>query len=96
MKRLCSIEGCGRKHVARGFCQSHYGRFRIYGDPGVDKSRPLIEFNGLAKSITDWAKEMDITATSLSERIRAGWPIERALTEKRGRFGPQQKSAVAG
>lgn len=24
MSRLCSIEGCGGKHIGRGFCQNHY------------------------------------------------------------------------
>lgn len=26
--RLCSIEGCGRKHRARGLCTSHYNKSR--------------------------------------------------------------------
>jgi len=27
-ERTCSVEGCGRKHEARGLCQAHYARFR--------------------------------------------------------------------
>lgn len=33
MVKTCTIAGCGRKHVARGYCQTHYERFRRNGDP---------------------------------------------------------------
>lgn len=29
----CCVPDCGRAHKAKGFCQSHYNRFRKYGDP---------------------------------------------------------------
>lgn len=32
-QRICSVEGCGKKHVARGFCRAHLWRWRKYGDP---------------------------------------------------------------
>ena len=30
--RVCSAEGCGRPHLARGWCSNHYERWRLYGD----------------------------------------------------------------
>ena len=32
--RQCSIEGCERKHEARGYCKRHYYRLRHMGDVG--------------------------------------------------------------
>lgn len=31
--RVCSVEGCGRPHYARGWCAMHYQRWRNHGDP---------------------------------------------------------------
>lgn len=30
---ICSIPDCDRKHYARGWCNPHYQRFRVHGDP---------------------------------------------------------------
>jgi hypothetical protein len=32
-KPTCSIDGCGRPRDAKGFCQTHYRRMKLYGDP---------------------------------------------------------------
>lgn len=40
--RACSIPGCGRPIVARGWCRSHYDRWKRYGDathPGSTRAR---------------------------------------------------------
>lgn len=37
----CSVEGCDRPAVTRGFCNNHYRRFRKYGDPLAGKPTPL-------------------------------------------------------
>lgn len=36
MTRVCSIEGCERLHVARGYCRAHYTRWRETGSPRSD------------------------------------------------------------
>lgn len=31
--RICSVEGCGKPYWGRGYCSSHYQRWRRNGDP---------------------------------------------------------------
>ena len=38
--RICSIESCGKKHFGKGFCESHYLRFRRNGDPVAGRASP--------------------------------------------------------
>ena len=39
MVRMCSIEGCGKPHEAKGYCKSHYRKFRQYGDPLAGRTK---------------------------------------------------------
>lgn len=32
-KCICLVQGCSKPHSSRGFCQGHYRRWRLYGDP---------------------------------------------------------------
>ncbi len=34
---LCTVPGCMRKHEAKGYCDSHYKRFKALGDVMADK-----------------------------------------------------------
>lgn len=45
--RTCTIEGCSRKHAAKGLCQGHHQRLRLYGDVMAD--RPFNYRNGPTK-----------------------------------------------
>lgn len=36
-ERLCTLENCGRRHYARGWCQYHHNRWRRNGDPVARK-----------------------------------------------------------
>jgi len=33
MNRFCSVSNCNGIHKAQGFCSTHYGNFKVYGDP---------------------------------------------------------------
>ncbi len=46
----------------------------------------LITWNGKTQSIRDWAKEYNIGARGLSERLRRGWNMEKSLKTP-GRMG---------
>jgi hypothetical protein len=49
-----------------------------------------LEYNGRIKTINEWARDIGIKGSSLRLRLANGWPLERALTEPRGRTGPKQ------
>lgn len=36
----CSVEGCNQSHDAKGYCHSHYKRWKLHGDPLVVKCAP--------------------------------------------------------
>lgn len=40
-----------------------------------------LSFNGIERTVTEWARTMGIQKSALFGRLRSGWPIERALTE---------------
>ena len=46
----------------------------------------LITWNGKTQSVRDWAKEYNIGARALSERLRRGWDLEKSLKTP-GRMG---------
>ena len=41
-KKVCKVEGCNNKHLAKGYCAKHYERFRKYGDPIVVRKKNII------------------------------------------------------
>ena len=43
--RLCSIEGCGRPLLCKGYCGSHYQLWKRNGDPLVRQHRRFIRGN---------------------------------------------------
>lgn len=44
------------------------------------KNSKLVTFNGQTKCLAEWSELTGIKYTTLSERLRAGWPVEKALT----------------
>jgi hypothetical protein len=39
---------------------------------------------------SEWAREVGISVSALAARIASGWPLEKALTEPRGKTGPKR------
>ncbi len=58
------------------------------GKIGREKTGKFITHAGRTLCINEWAREVGVRAQSLKWRLRAGWSLERALTEGRGRTGP--------
>jgi hypothetical protein len=44
------------------------------------RSNVYLEFNGISKILTDWAKDLGISPVTLRGRLNAGWPLGEALT----------------
>lgn len=41
-KRTCSVDGCGKPHLAKSYCTGHYTRWHRYGDPGPAELRQAL------------------------------------------------------
>lgn len=39
-RETCTVEGCGVKVYAKGWCQKHYMRVYRHGDPGIVLNHP--------------------------------------------------------
>jgi hypothetical protein len=50
--RICSIEGCGKQHYAKGYCALHWKRWKLHGDPLADKrpKKTLCTISGCGKA----------------------------------------------
>ena len=45
--KVCEIIGCGRRYEAKGFCKSHYIRFKKYGNPFYTEIGRTLEKHGM-------------------------------------------------
>lgn len=52
-----------------------------------------IEFNGVKRTASDWARLVGMNEKTLLTRINRGWPIERALTQKVTKGKPMRRTA---
>lgn len=56
IKQICSVDGCGNPHNAKGYCDSHYARWKRHGDPtlgGAAKGDLMKFIDRALKSNTD-------------------------------------------
>lgn len=49
-------------------------------EEAIDYRPPLIEHAGLSLTATEWAAVVGMKRNTISKRIAAGWPPEKALT----------------
>lgn len=45
------------------------------------KSNRLLTFNGETFNVREWARQTGIDRSTINGRLRAGWPVEKTLTE---------------
>lgn len=79
------VPSCFRCNQARGRDKMTMMMRERYGKP--------LEFQGRVMTPAEWATTLGISRASLLWRLRAGWPLERAMTERRGRTGPRRKTS---
>lgn len=44
--KICSVENCNKKFLAKGLCSLHYQRFKDYGDPLYEKPKKYCSIAG--------------------------------------------------
>lgn len=72
-----SCGGCNRDRAKPAAVRAHRRRARKF------------MVNGKWLSISDAARSLHIGETSIRARLASGWDVERAFTERRGKFGPR-------
>ena len=48
-----------------------------------------ITWQGRTQSVADWAEELGVPTHRIKQRLKAGWSVDRAMTEPRGVTGPR-------
>lgn len=78
--RICDIDGCGRRHVARGLCRRHYQRLQNTGSPEGHKSRvsrPIRVCGDVAYiSLANGRGETVIDAADVAQAAGHSWRYE--------------------
>lgn len=73
-RRTCSIEGCDRPSVSRGWCRRHYSQWHRYGDPlsppRTPRRRAVLTVE-LERKLHQKLRRIQARATSLGNEIEA-------------------------
>lgn len=71
-------------------CNQGRGRGQMVETMRRRRGRTL-RLGEIEKTVSEWARALGISRSSIVARLSAGWPIQRALTEPRGKFGPTSR-----
>lgn len=70
----CSVDGCDRSTVARGYCSGHYQRVRKYGTPGSPSLRPSTAHeSGMMCSVDGCDRAVLVAARMLCQAHYKRW-----------------------
>lgn len=75
---VASCGGCNRDRAKPAAVRAHRNRARKF------------MVNGQWLSIRDAARSLRIGESSIRARLESGWPVDKAFTEPRGKFGPHR------
>lgn len=90
MTKCCSIEGCDQPHDARGWCKTHYMRWRSNGDPLVVKRVHRHPTEAVRRAKVNEAKRRwRLANPEKMASARASW--EAANPETRRRYRRERK-----
>lgn len=71
----CSVEGCPSRHLALGFCSSHYRKWRR--SVGLEKSKsayPVVHLYGMAFRFGAWASKQKLVKCRVTRGLVAECP----------------------
>ena len=71
-------------------CNQQRGRHKA---SGTWAEKTGIEAFGERKTLSQWSRQYGISRAAIQTRIDKGWPVERAISEGRGKCGPKSKPA---
>lgn len=63
----------------KGYCPENCRWVDVFTQNNNLRSNHVIDYNGETHSVYEWARLLGINPKTLSERIRRGWSVERAL-----------------
>lgn len=75
-------------------CNQGRGYHKMKRTCRLVRSTTWVTWGGRTAPVGDWAEEIGISLTSMKRRLRE-WPLHRAMTEPRGKFGPPPSNMAA-
>ena len=97
MTKICSVEGCGKKHKAKGLCQRHY--FRMYTKGTTQRvQKPIaIGANRIDRAIDAKAPTIRLLGLKGVSKVEY-YTMRRVMKDTGGNGGPwfQQYSMIKG